>query len=104
MAASYLAYGKVLNRQLKFGSGAKSAEKLATQMQERGWNESSLINTARDPCTIRYNINRVTGNPSMAYYTKGGGCVVVDNFTDEIVQINDPNWIPDSDIINPYLP
>lgn len=38
-----------LNKTLKFGSNAKSTEKLTRQMGERGWDESLVKQTADSP-------------------------------------------------------
>lgn len=92
---------------IKFGSNAKSAEKLANQMQKRGWDESLVRQTVDSPYTTRVSKNLATGNSSTVYYMKDGSYVIVDDITNEVVQISDrfdTNWIPDVNIINPYKP
>ena len=47
------------------------------------------------------------GNSATAYYTEDGDYVVVDDVTNEVIQISaigDSNWIPDSAIEDPYSP
>lgn len=59
------------------------------------------------PYTIREAVNKATGNKATAYYNKGGLYIVRDDVTGDLVQMNDrlaPQWIPDSEIINPYVP
>ncbi|MCL2286761.1 MAG: hypothetical protein FWC32_10425, partial [Firmicutes bacterium] len=89
-----------------FGSATKSAQKLADQMARRGWNESSVINTIRNPHTTREAFNRATNNPATAFFNKDGSHVIVDNITREVIQISNRlgEWIPDSSIINPFIP
>ena len=92
---------------LQFGSDTKSEAKLRRQMKSRGWTEQSIRDTVDSPYTTRNSTNLATGNPATVYYTEGGGYVIVDNVTYEIVQVSnlfDPAWIPDPNIINPYIP
>ena len=52
-------------------------------------------------------LNKVSGKPAVAFYNKDGGYVVVDEATKEVIQIGSvksKNWIPDSSIIDPYIP
>jgi hypothetical protein len=95
------------SKDLNFGSTAKPAQKLNNQMRKRGWDENSVKNVYDSPYTTRQATNRATGNPATAYFTKEGAYVVVDDVTNEIVQVSNklnPNWKPDSSIIDPYLP
>lgn len=93
---------------LIFGSNTKSYQKLSNQMKSRGWTEELIKNTVDSPYTIRSSVNKATNNPATVYYTKQGSYVIVDDITNEIVQISDninpSTWIPDSGIINPYKP
>ena len=93
---------------LKFESNTKSAKKLEREMRERGWTESSVRETVRNPYTTRVSLNKANGHPATAYYTKDGAYVVVDDITNEVLQVSDRflpmEWIPDSSIINPYIP
>jgi len=59
------------------------------------------------PYTTRVSFNKADQTPATAYYTKDGAYVVVDDATHQVLQvsdINDPGWIPDSSIVNPYKP
>ncbi len=92
---------------VKFGSDAKSADKLNRQMNNRGWTKDSVTDTVDDAFTTRKAANRATGNSATVYYNKDGSHVIVDDITNEIVQVSDKfdvNWKPDDSIINPYLP
>lgn len=93
---------------LVFGSSTKSAQKLSRQMSSRGWTEDLIRDTVDSPFTTRDSINKATGNSATVFYTKQGSYVIVDNVTNEIVQISDnidpSNWIPDNGIKNPYKP
>jgi serine/threonine protein kinase len=63
--------------------------------------------TVYNPFTTRAAINRLTDNPATAYFNRDGSYVVVDNVTSDMIQISnrlDPNWIPDSYIVNPFRP
>ena len=91
-----------------FGSKTKSESKLNRQIKARGWTTQNIRNTVNTPYTTRRSTNRSTGHPATVYYTKEGAYVVVDNITNEVVQVSDYNkpseWIPDSSIENPYIP
>ena len=67
-----------------------------------------IKNTVDDPYTIRTTINKATGNAATVFYNEKGAYVIVDNVTKEIVQISDninpSTWIPDSSIVNPFIP
>ena len=76
-------------------------------MVARGWTNDSVKGTVSDYYTTRSATNRATGNPATVYYNKDGSYIIVDNVTNEVVQVSnkfDSNWAPDSSIINPYLP
>lgn len=76
-------------------------------MGKRGWTEQSINNTVNSPFTTRTATNKANGNNATAYFNKDGSYVVRDDVTKDIIQVsnrNDPNWIPDATINNPYLP
>lgn len=93
---------------LVFGSSTKSAQKLMNQMNSRGWTEDLIRSTVDNPYTIRTSINKATGNSATVFYTKQGSYVIVDDVTKVIVQISDninpSTWVPDSSIVDPYIP
>ena len=93
---------------LIFGSNTKSVQKLMNQINKRGWTEGLIKDTVDNPFTIRQSINKATGNTASVFYTERGAYVIVDDITNEIVQISDnidqTTWIPDTSIINPYIP
>jgi hypothetical protein len=98
---------KVVANELVFGSGTKSATKLLNQMNARGWTEETVKKTVSNPFTTRSSTNLSNNNPATAYFNKDGSYVVVDDITKEVMQISnklDPKWIPDSNIIDPYIP
>ena len=93
---------------LVFGSSTKSANKLSSQIRSRGWTEDLIKDTVDHPFTTRESINKATNNPATVFYTEQGSYVIVDDVTNEIVQISDNvnplDWIPDDSIIDPYKP
>ena len=93
---------------VQFGSAAKSATKLSNQMSQRRWTESTVRNTVSNPFTTRASTNLATGNSATVYYNQRGGYVIVDNVTNVVVQVSDnlypSSWIPDPNIINPFIP
>jgi len=93
---------------VKFGSNTKSSNKLNNQMNSRGWTKESVKDTIDNPYTTRKSINLATKNSATVYYTKQGSYVIVDDVSNEIVQvsnnINPSAWNPDSNIMNPYKP
>lgn len=96
-----------LNDDLKFGGETKSQTKLANEMAKRGWTKKDVQGTVDNPHTTRDSTNKANGNDATAYYNEDGSYVVVDDETNEVIQVsdkNDPNWIPDSSIENPYFP
>jgi hypothetical protein len=83
------------------------SDKITRQMARRGWDESSINDVVSNPFTTRQAFNKATGQTATAFYTQDGSYVVRDNVSAEIVQISkkgDPDWVPDSSIINPYKP
>ncbi|MCL6600922.1 MAG: hypothetical protein K6T81_19630 [Alicyclobacillus macrosporangiidus] len=81
--------------------------KIANQMGRRGWNEDSIHDTVNNPHTTRPATNKANGNRATAYFNEDGSYVVRDNETKDIIQVsdrNDPKWVPDSTIENPYFP
>lgn len=100
--------GGARSNDLIFGSSTKSAQKLSNQMNSRGWTEDIIRDTVDNPFTIRNSINKATGNSATVFYNKQGSYVIVDDITNEIVQISDNInpliWIPDASIENPYKP
>ncbi len=81
--------------------------KIAKQMSRRGWTAKMIRELVNESRIIRPAFNRATGNNATAYFTEKGAYVVRDNVTGTIVQVSDrlnPGWIPDSSIVNPYIP
>lgn len=77
------------------------------QLTSRGWDQSSIDNVVNGPAHTSTATNRATGNPATAYFDSSGNYVVRDNVTGDLVQMsnrNDPNWIPDPSITDPYIP
>ena len=76
-------------------------------MTNRGWTQDSVRDTVDNAYTTRKAVNKATGNTATVYYNKDGSHVIIDDITNEVVQVSDkfePNWIPDQSIINPYNP
>ena len=76
-------------------------------MERRGWTIQSVTETINSPYTTRSSVNRGTGNTATAYFNENDSYVVIDDVTNEVVQVSnlyDPSWGPDRDIINPYIP
>ena len=95
------------SKNLVYGSSAKSSTKLTNQMNKRGWTIQSINDTVEYPYTTRQSTNLATGNSATVFYKKDGSYIIVDDTTNEIVQIsncNDPNWVPDPNIQDPYDP
>jgi len=95
--------GKGPNDSRLRGYGDKSERYL----NKRGWTWDSARDVVDNPYTTRAATNKATGNPATAYYNRAGDYVVVDDVTGELVQasdVNDPKWIPDSSIVDPYKP
>lgn len=98
----------IISKDVIFGSNTKSAQKLASQMTNRGWTEKLVKSTIDMPYTTRASINKATGNAATVFYTQKGSYVIVDDITKVIVQVSDninpSTWVPDMSIINPYIP
>jgi hypothetical protein len=59
------------------------------------------------PFTTRESKSLLTGNAATAFYDEAGHYVVKDNATNEVIQISnrvDSEWVPDKNIIDPYIP
>jgi RHS repeat-associated protein len=81
--------------------------KIEGQLDDRGWDTASINDTILNPEATSPAVNKATGVDATAYFNSDGSYLVRDNSTGEIIQIsnrNDPNWIPDSSIVNPYTP
>ena len=93
---------------LIFENSTKSAQRLKNQMNDRGWTEELVKNTIESPYTTRTSINKTTGNSATVFYTKKGSYIVVDDVDKTVVQVSDnvnpEQWIPDSNIVDPYIP
>lgn len=85
-----------------------AAGRKANQLARRGWTREAINETVNNPFTTRAATNRATGNAATAFFRKDGSHVIRDNVTGDLVQMSDranpANWIPDSSIVNPYLP
>lgn len=94
-------------RMVRGGVQTRIGEKIEGQMGRRGWDAGSVNRTIKSPHTTRGATKKANGNPATAYFNKDGSHVVRDNRTGDVLQIsnrNDPNWIPDRTIQNPYRP
>jgi len=83
------------------------SDKISRQIVKRGWTAADIDETIQSPYTTRPAQNKANGNPATAFFNEDGSYVVRDNKTGDILQIsnrNDPNWIPDQTIKNPYRP
>ena len=77
------------------------------QLTSRGWDQTSINNIVNNPKHTSYAINRNTGGSATAYFDNTGNYIVRDDMTGDLVQMsnrNDPDWIPDSSIRDPYIP
>jgi hypothetical protein len=91
---------------IKYGSTKKSAKKLGNQMNNRGWTKETVQDTVDNPYTTRQSTNKSTGNSATAYYTEDGAYVIIDDVTNEVVQVSDrfdSKWVPDPSIKDPYI-
>jgi hypothetical protein len=85
----------------------KLSQKIQKQMAKRGWTEQSIDQTTSQPVHTSPSQNMATGNSATAYFNADGSYVVVDDVTNEVTQISDrtdPNWVPDTRIVDPYKP
>ncbi|WP_129716182.1 colicin E5-related ribonuclease [Pedobacter sp. SYP-B3415] len=67
----------------------------------------SIQRTVERPYATSQATNKANGNPSTEYFNRDGSYVVKDNKTGDIIQVsnwNDPNWVPDNTIANPFIP
>ena len=101
--------GENSGNNLEFGGNTKSETKLKNEMVNRGWTEKEVSDLVDSPYAKRDSVNKANGNSATVYYNKDGSYVVVDNGTHEVIQVSgnrtDPTqWIPDSSIIDPYIP
>ncbi|EAC6871786.1 transposase [Listeria monocytogenes] len=99
--------GHIKSDNIKFGSSVKSTKKVNNQMKKRGWSEESVKSVVDHPHTTRKSGNKATGNDATVFYDKDGSYVIIDDKTNEIVQISDKfdkNWVPDAGIADPYKP
>ena len=81
------------------------SDKISRQMGKRGWAVGDIEETINSPHTTRSAVNKANDNPATAFFNKDGSYVVRDNKTGNVIQIsnkNDPNWVPDPTIKNPY--
>ena len=77
------------------------------QLKDRGWDQASIHNIVNNPTHTSRATNRANGNKATAYFDQTGNYIVRDDVTGELVQMsdrNDPNWIPDPSILDPYTP
>jgi RHS repeat-associated protein len=94
---------------LRFGGVTfKVTDKIAKQLAKRGWSDDLINSVLKSPHASRQAMNKATKSPATAYFARDGSYVVVDDVTKEVIQISDKTniqgWIPDSSIINPYIP
>ena len=106
-SASENVISSMVKETIIFESETKSALRLDNQMVKRGWTKAEVENTVSNPYTTRASKNMATGNTATAYYNSSGAYVIVDDVTRIVVQVSDninPSiWIPDPNIINPYI-
>ena len=65
---------------------------------------SSVDDTISNPSSTSPATNKATGGDVTAYFNPDGSYVVVDNSTQQVIQVsdrNDPDWVPDNSIKNP---
>jgi hypothetical protein len=83
------------------------------QLAQRGWSRESINTLVNNPFTTRAATNRATGNAATAFVRADGHYVVRDNITGELVQMSDTRftvgtgagqWVPDSSIVDPFIP
>jgi hypothetical protein len=107
-AQTYFKKASGAGKDIVFGSGTKSTQKLTNQMAQRGWTQELVRGTVDNPYMTRASINKATGNSASVYYNKRGAYVIIDDVTKSVVQISDninpSTWAPDMGIIDPYIP
>jgi len=83
------------------------------QLAQRGWSREAINMLVNNPFTTRAATNRATGNAATAFVRADGHYVVRDDITGELVQMSDTRfgigtgpgqWLPDSSIIDPFIP
>jgi hypothetical protein len=68
-------------------------EKIARQMQSRGWTNGQIVEAIRSGRRIPA-MNRATGNPAIRYvHPKTGQSVVVDTVTNEVIHVGGPGFL-----------
>jgi protein-disulfide isomerase len=90
-----------------FTKSPKITVKIARQLQKRGWTQEQIDSLVNNPYTTRPATNKASGNPATAYFGPDGRYVVVDDLTDDVIQISEvgnPGWVPDSVIQDPFTP
>jgi hypothetical protein len=81
--------------------------KKAPGIAGRGWTDELIQETLNNPVTTRTSTNMATMNEATVFYRADGSHIVRDNITTEVFhgsKIGDPDWVPDSRIINPWKP
>ena len=84
-------FGSDLSKLSEVNKKLNSNVKIKRQMTKRGWTQERIKNTIENPYTTREASNKATGNKATVYIV-------------QISDIFDKNWVPDSTIINPYVP
>ncbi|WP_179091270.1 colicin E5-related ribonuclease [[Flexibacter] sp. ATCC 35208] len=82
-------------------------KKIADQMLYGKLTGELIDETILHPYTTRVSTNKATGVESTVFYQENGSYVIRENNANKIIQISDrtvPDWIPDDNIINPYIP
>jgi filamentous hemagglutinin len=86
----------------RFGPPVRIEDKIASQLIVRGWTEQEIQDAvARPPIGISTDNTGSRSDPATVYGSRIGGYVVVNDVTNQIVQISDrtdPGWVPDSRI------
>ena len=100
-------FGGDLVRSRTLTTNVPSSGRKFNQLTSRGWDQSSIDDVVNNPAHTSAASNRATGNPATAYFDKEGNYVVRDDVTGDLVQLsnrNDPDWMPDLSISDPYRP
>lgn len=111
MVASGGVFGRIMSRvvssQLGDEVSTNIGDKIGRQMEKRGWTTGDIDGVIESPYTTRSATNKANGNRATAFFNKNGSYVVRDDKTGDVIQIsnkNDPHWVPDQTIKNPYRP
>jgi hypothetical protein len=67
------------------------SDKIRGQLGARGWTTESIDEVIQKPNQTGTSVNRANGNDATAYFRKDGHYVVIDDTTNEVVQISDTN-------------